>query len=167
MGVKSFGLGGDEVVREGQQRAASVMETIVSEPKGLGYGALRRWKIALREGHMASVFEVVKVLDSYQSLRDQRESTPATAETEGFFTELGAQVQMQGGLIRDHTVRLGELSPAMFERSLEHEQKRTTVRLGALWRPVLTLEAWAGRHVAARTPGDERSCYCFGAGEGP
>ncbi|GJZ38846.1 hypothetical protein Tco_0585409 [Tanacetum coccineum] len=43
-------------------------------------------------------------------------ATPATAETEGFLTELGAQVEMQGGLIRDHAVRLEELSPDLFER---------------------------------------------------
>ncbi|GKD16646.1 hypothetical protein Tco_1205804 [Tanacetum coccineum] len=40
----------------------------------------------------------------------------ATAETEGFLTELGARVEMQGGLIRDHSIRLEELSPALFER---------------------------------------------------
>ncbi|GJS24847.1 hypothetical protein Tco_0453479 [Tanacetum coccineum] len=43
-------------------------------------------------------------------------ATPATAETEGFLTELGAQVEMQGGLIREHAARLEELSPALFER---------------------------------------------------
>ncbi|GJR06176.1 hypothetical protein Tco_0529160 [Tanacetum coccineum] len=43
-------------------------------------------------------------------------SSPATAETEGFLTELGAQVEMQRGLIRDHTVQLGEISSALFER---------------------------------------------------
>ncbi|GKC22000.1 hypothetical protein Tco_1024150 [Tanacetum coccineum] len=31
-------------------------------------------------------------------------ASPATAETEGFVIELGAQVEMQGGLIHDHTV---------------------------------------------------------------
>ncbi|GJT92856.1 hypothetical protein Tco_1081701 [Tanacetum coccineum] len=70
-------------------------------------------------------------------------ATPATAETEGFLTELGAQVEMQRGLIRDHAVRLEELSPALFERSLEHEQERVTVNFGALWRPMLALESWA------------------------
>ncbi|GKD98351.1 hypothetical protein Tco_1382248 [Tanacetum coccineum] len=40
----------------------------------------------------------------------------ATSEIDGFFTELGAWVEMQGGLICDHMVRLGELSPALFER---------------------------------------------------
>ncbi|GJX57774.1 hypothetical protein Tco_0287671 [Tanacetum coccineum] len=43
-------------------------------------------------------------------------ATPAVVETGGFLTELGAQVQMQGGLISDHAVRLEELSPALFER---------------------------------------------------
>ncbi|GJW17030.1 hypothetical protein Tco_0024466 [Tanacetum coccineum] len=43
-------------------------------------------------------------------------ATPATDETEGCLTELGAQVEMQGGLIRDHVVRLEELLPALFER---------------------------------------------------
>ncbi|GKF71495.1 hypothetical protein Tco_0207609, partial [Tanacetum coccineum] len=42
-------------------------------------------------------------------------ATPATAETKGFLTELGAQVKMQRGLICDHAVRLEELSPALFE----------------------------------------------------
>ncbi|GKC26224.1 hypothetical protein Tco_1033518 [Tanacetum coccineum] len=77
-------------------------------------------------------------------------ATPATAETEGFLTELGAQVEMQGGLIRDHAVRLEELSPALFERSLEHEQERVAVTFGALWRPVLALESWAGQTDAQR-----------------
>ncbi|GKE75400.1 hypothetical protein Tco_1537441 [Tanacetum coccineum] len=43
-------------------------------------------------------------------------ATTAAVETKGFLTELGAQFKMQGGLIRDHAVRLEELSPALFER---------------------------------------------------
>ncbi|GJX19365.1 hypothetical protein Tco_0222042 [Tanacetum coccineum] len=56
--VKSLGLRADEVVPRGQQRAASVMETAVGEPLGLGYGVLRRQGIASREGQMPSVFKV-------------------------------------------------------------------------------------------------------------
>ncbi|GJY78931.1 hypothetical protein Tco_0484732 [Tanacetum coccineum] len=51
-------------------------------------------------------------------------ATPATAETEGFLTKLGAQVEM----------------------SLEYEQERVAVTFGAIWRPVLALEAWAGEN---------------------
>ncbi|GJS20084.1 hypothetical protein Tco_0448716 [Tanacetum coccineum] len=77
-------------------------------------------------------------------------ATPVTAETEGFLIELGAQVKMQEGLICDHAVRLEELSPALFERSLKHEQKRVAVTFGALWRPVLALESWSGQTDAQR-----------------
>ncbi|GKC65766.1 hypothetical protein Tco_1098364 [Tanacetum coccineum] len=77
-------------------------------------------------------------------------ATPATTETEGFLTELGAQVEMQKGLIRDHAVRLEELSPALFERSLEHEQERVVVTFGALCGPVLALELWAAQTDAQR-----------------
>ncbi|GJR64409.1 hypothetical protein Tco_0010474 [Tanacetum coccineum] len=55
-----------------------------------------------------------------------------------------------GGLIRDHAVRLEELSPALFERSLKHEQERVAMTFGALWRPVLALESWAGQMDAQR-----------------
>ncbi|GJX75811.1 hypothetical protein Tco_0322622, partial [Tanacetum coccineum] len=42
MRVESLDLGGDEVVPEGQQRTALVIETAMGEPLGLGYRALRR-----------------------------------------------------------------------------------------------------------------------------
>ncbi|GJU96423.1 hypothetical protein Tco_1321179 [Tanacetum coccineum] len=42
-------------------------------------------------------------------------ATPATAETGGFFTELGAQVEMQGGLIRDHAGENQELRLQLIE----------------------------------------------------
>ncbi|GJW51159.1 putative reverse transcriptase domain-containing protein [Tanacetum coccineum] len=250
MRVESLGLGGDEAVPEGQQRATPVVETAVGEPLGLGYGALRRQEIALGEGRMPSVFEVGQssrsvpeperpervsalrqpTLTTWIDPEDDRVyidvpaypppappvqtppspewssgslpvspapsivplpisspmipltipspvASPATAEAEGFLTELGARVEMQGGLIHDHTVRLGELSPALFERydrdigelftrsgavrdeifsqryrfrSLEHEQERVAVTFGAIWRPVLALESWAGQTDAQR-----------------
>ncbi|GKF85963.1 hypothetical protein Tco_0253790, partial [Tanacetum coccineum] len=76
--------------------------------------------------------------------------------------------QDAGGLIRDHAVRLEELSPALFERynrdigelftrsgavrdgifsqryrfrSLEYEYERVVVTFGAIWRPVLALDS--------------------------
>ncbi|GJU12860.1 hypothetical protein Tco_1135256 [Tanacetum coccineum] len=45
-------------------------------------------------------------------------ASPATAKTERFLTELGAKVEMQGGLICDHAVRLEELSPFLFNRQV-------------------------------------------------
>nr|GEX93062.1 hypothetical protein [Tanacetum cinerariifolium] len=162
--VESLGLGGDEVVPEGQQRAAPVVETAMGEPLGLGYEALRRREIALGEGRMPSVFEVgqnSRFIPDSERLKRESElkkptlttwivledapsivplpisspmisltvpslvASPATAEAEGFLTELGAHVEMYGGLIHDPS------------------------------------------HFAARATGDERSRYYLGVGEGP
>ncbi|GJW27502.1 hypothetical protein Tco_0044377 [Tanacetum coccineum] len=69
-------------------------------------------------------------------------ATPATAETKGFLPELGAQVEIQEGLIRDH---------AWYQfRSLEYEQERVLVTFRAIWRLVLALESWAGQTDAQR-----------------
>ncbi|GJV29928.1 hypothetical protein Tco_1386376 [Tanacetum coccineum] len=75
-------------------------------------------------------------------------ATPATAETEGFLTKLGAQVEMQGDgfvIIRDEI-----FSQRYWFKSLEHEQKRVAMTFGALWRPVLALESWASQMDAQR-----------------
>nr|GEV02754.1 hypothetical protein [Tanacetum cinerariifolium] len=59
-GIKSdgLGLGEEEVVPKGLQRAVPVVGTAVSEPLGLGYGALRRRELALEEDHVYNTFEV-------------------------------------------------------------------------------------------------------------
>ncbi|GJV70515.1 hypothetical protein Tco_1490510 [Tanacetum coccineum] len=58
MRVESFGLGGDDVVPKGQQWAAPIVETAVSEPLRLEYGALRHRELSLKEDHVYSTFEV-------------------------------------------------------------------------------------------------------------
>ncbi|GJY46014.1 hypothetical protein Tco_0435077, partial [Tanacetum coccineum] len=55
---EGFGLGEEEVVPEGQQRAALVMEIAVGEPLGLGYVVLRYRELATEEGQRYSTFEV-------------------------------------------------------------------------------------------------------------
>ncbi|GJR98803.1 hypothetical protein Tco_0270977 [Tanacetum coccineum] len=206
----------------------------LGEPLRLGYRALRRREIVLREGQMPSVFEVghgsrsvpepkrpervsalrQPILTTWIDLEDSRAyidvpaypppastvqtppspewlsgsllvfpapstvpspisspmipltvpslvASPATVEVEGFLTKLGAQVEMQGGLIHDHMVQLGELSPALFERydrdigelftrsgavrdeifSQRYRLRSLAVTFGAIWRPVLAVES--------------------------
>ncbi|GJX34755.1 hypothetical protein Tco_0246312 [Tanacetum coccineum] len=214
MRVESLGLGGDEVVHEGQQRAAPVVDTAVGEPLRLGYGALRRWEIASREGQMPSVFKVGQgsgsvpkperpkrvstlrqpTLTTWIDLKDGRayigvpayppptppvQTPPSPEWSSGSLSVSPApsivpspisspMIPLTGGLIHDHTIRLGELSPALFERydrdigelftrsgavrdeifsqryllrSLEHEQERVAVTFGAILRQVLALES--------------------------
>ncbi|GKE63836.1 hypothetical protein Tco_1514203 [Tanacetum coccineum] len=79
-------------------------------------------------------------------------ATPAAVETEGFVTELGAQVQMD---IRELFARSGAVKEEILSqryrfRSLKYEQERVAVTFGAIWRPVLTLEAWVGQTDAQR-----------------
>ncbi|GJX11241.1 hypothetical protein Tco_0201100, partial [Tanacetum coccineum] len=124
-----------------------VMGTVVSAPLGLGYGALRHRKLALEEGDVYSTFEVGQGSGSapeserpervsafrqptFTTWTDSEDATPAAVETEGFLTELGAQVQMQGGLISDHAVRLEELSSDLFER-YDRDIGELFTRLGA------------------------------------
>ncbi|GKB29035.1 hypothetical protein Tco_0868436 [Tanacetum coccineum] len=95
---------------------------------------------------------------------------------EGQFIEIGAQLELFRGILYDHTHRLDAMPSTLFAgidrdvrelytrsgvvkdeifsqryrfRSLELEQERTAMTFGALWRPVLALEAWAG-HVDTR-----------------
>nr|GEV02290.1 hypothetical protein [Tanacetum cinerariifolium] len=90
------------------------------------------------------------------------------------FIEVGAQLELYWSILQDHT----QLPPTLFAeidrdmrelytrsravrdeifsqryqfRSLEHEQERTVVTFGALWRPVLALWAWAGRVDTQKT----------------
>ncbi|GKC31565.1 hypothetical protein Tco_1038859 [Tanacetum coccineum] len=133
-GVESDGLGLEkDVVPRGQQQAASVMGTTVSTPLWLRYGALRRQELVLKEDH--------PTLTSWTDPEDGMVYIDVPAYP------LPAPLE---GLIHDHAIRLDELSPALFERSLEYEQERVTVTFGAIWRPVLALESWASQTDSQR-----------------
>ncbi|GKE73006.1 hypothetical protein Tco_1535047 [Tanacetum coccineum] len=179
MGVESLSLGGDEDVPRGQQRATSVAETAVGEPLGLGYGALRCREIASGEGQMPSVFKVedgIVYIDvpAYPTLAPPAQTPPSPEWSSGslpispapFIVPLpisslmiSLTVPSLGGLIRDHTIRLEELSLALFERydrdigelftrsrvvrdeifsqryrfrNLEHEHERVAVTFGVI-----------------------------------
>nr|GEY07951.1 hypothetical protein [Tanacetum cinerariifolium] len=191
-GVEIDGLGleeEEEVVPEGQQRAASVMRTVVSAPLGLGYGALRHRELALEGDHIYSTFEVGQGSDSAPEPErpdrvsasrqptlttwiDPEDSSPMATSTatipvdEDQFIEVGAQLKLYRSILQDHTQHLDAMPPILFAEIDRDEM--TVVTFGALWRPVLTLEAWAGRdRSVARATGDERSCYCIGAGKEP
>ncbi|GJS20086.1 hypothetical protein Tco_0448718 [Tanacetum coccineum] len=79
-------------------------------------------------------------------------ATPATAETERFLTELGAQVEMDIGELftRLRAVRDEILSQRYQFRSLEHEQERVALTFGALWRLVLAQEWWLAKERRTR-----------------
>ncbi|GKA75508.1 hypothetical protein Tco_0781886 [Tanacetum coccineum] len=150
--VESDGFGleeEEEAVPGGQQQAAPVVGTAVTPP----VQTLPSPEWTFGSLLISPSYSVVPSPMISQTVPSPV-ATPATAETEGFLTEPGAQVDMQGGLIRDHAVQLEELSPALFKRyqfwSLEYEQEMVAVTFGAIWRPVLALESWAGQTDAHR-----------------
>nr|GEU56731.1 hypothetical protein [Tanacetum cinerariifolium] len=95
---------------------------------------------------------------------------------ESEFLEVEAQLDLHRSILYDHTQCLDALPPTLFKgydrdlrelytssrevrdeiysqhyrlRSLKQERERATVTFGAIWRPVLALESWAG-HVDAQ-----------------
>nr|GEY16792.1 hypothetical protein [Tanacetum cinerariifolium] len=101
--VESIGLRGDEAVLEGQQRAASVMETTMDT-------AITEWSFGSLPISPAPSIVPLLISSPMISLTiPSLIASPATVEAERFLTELRAQVEMHEGLIRDHIVRLWEL----------------------------------------------------------
>ncbi|GKE22891.1 hypothetical protein Tco_1434403 [Tanacetum coccineum] len=92
-------------------------------------------------------------------------ASPATAETKGFFTELGARVEMQEGLIHDHTVRLKELSPALFER-YDKDIGELFTRSGVVRDEIFSQRA-ALWHAISDTQGENRELRLQLAEESP
>ncbi|GJW76594.1 hypothetical protein Tco_0138276 [Tanacetum coccineum] len=106
-------------------------------------------------------------------------ATPTTTISvdEDQFLKVGVQLELHRSILHDHTQRLDALPPTLIMdidkdvrelytrsgvvrdeiflqrymfRSLEQEQERVVVTFGALWRPVLSLEAWTGQTDAQR-----------------
>ncbi|GKA64624.1 hypothetical protein Tco_0764331 [Tanacetum coccineum] len=201
MRVKSLGLGGDEAVPEGQQRAAPIVKASMDPKDGRAYIDVPaypppappvqtppspEWSSGSLPVSTAPSIVPSPILSPMIPLTvPSPVASPATVKAEGFLTELGAQVEMQEGLIHDHMVQLGDLSPSLFERydrdigelftrsgavrdeifsqryrprSLEHEQERVAVTFGAIWRPILALESWAGHMDTQRAA----PCHAIG-----
>nr|GEZ14520.1 hypothetical protein [Tanacetum cinerariifolium] len=180
-------------------RAVSVVDAAMSEPLGLGYGAAMRRTLELIEEIAPSTYEGVKRVSAFRQptlvtwvdpeddkvYTDVLAYAPPAAPVqtppshewslatisidEDQFIEIGAQLELYGSILHDHTQRLNALPPTLVKdidrdvrelynksgvvrdeiflqrymfRSLKREQERTVVTFGALWRPVLALEEW-------------------------
>ncbi|GJZ13963.1 hypothetical protein Tco_0549193 [Tanacetum coccineum] len=95
-------------VSEDAEDEGPTVEDEILQQEDEGHAEVVRAPCRMNERHGSA--------DGSHRLTDEVHTMPATAETEGFLTELGAQVEMHGGLIHDHVVQLEDLSPALFER---------------------------------------------------
>nr|GEX36056.1 hypothetical protein [Tanacetum cinerariifolium] len=145
-----LGLGEEEAVPEGQQRAVLVVGTVVNEP--LGFRSER-----------VLVFRK-PTLTTWTDPKDAT-LTATIPVDEDQFIEIDRDA-------RELYTRSGEVRDKIFSqsyrfKSLKHEQEKTDVTFGALSRPVLALEARAGPdRFTMRATRDEGSCECVGAGGG-
>nr|GEX78617.1 hypothetical protein [Tanacetum cinerariifolium] len=118
MRVESLGLGGDAAVPKGQQQAALVVKTAVSEPLELGQGS----RFVLEPERLERVSALRQpILTTWIDPEDAPSIVPSpisspmipltipshvashvTTETKGFLTKLGPRVEMHEGLIHDH-----------------------------------------------------------------
>ncbi|GKE47071.1 hypothetical protein Tco_1478329, partial [Tanacetum coccineum] len=165
----------EEVVPRGQQQTALVIGTTVSAPLVLGYGALRRRELALEEGDVYTTFEVGQGFGSApESERPERVST-FRRPTLTTWTDLEDGMiyidipdypppapPVQTPPSPEYDRDMGELftrSRAVKDeifyqryqfRSLKYKQESVAVTFGAIWRPLLAFEAWAGQTDAQR-----------------
>ncbi|GJR88493.1 hypothetical protein Tco_0212504 [Tanacetum coccineum] len=160
---EGYGLDDESHGRDDESRGIDDEgHSVESDRLGLGYEALRRRELVLEEGDVYSTFEAGQGYGSAPEFErpeptlttwtDPKDATPAAVKTGGFLTELGAQVEMQGGLIRDHAVRLEELSPALFER-YERDIEELFTRSRAVRE-----EIFSQRHGQARRMPREQLC---------
>nr|GEX26938.1 hypothetical protein [Tanacetum cinerariifolium] len=162
-----LGLGEEEAVPEGQQRAVLVVGTAVSEPLGLGYGVLRRRELALEEDHAYSTFK--PTLTTWTDPKDGMVyievpvypppavpvQTPPSPEWTSGSLPISPSPFIVPSLVSSPMIPLTVPSPIASPMatstaiiSVDEDlfiEERTAVTFGALWRPMLALEAWAGR----------------------
>ncbi|GJW36130.1 hypothetical protein Tco_0059050 [Tanacetum coccineum] len=131
----------EEAASEEQQQAVSVEDAVADEPLGLRYRAARLRALELAEGPapyiecvMPLVRALVQTLTSHEwssgslpisltsltvpspvaSLETTLAATIAVEEDE--LIEVGAQLELHGSILHEHTQRLDALTPTLFER---------------------------------------------------
>ncbi|GJW73468.1 hypothetical protein Tco_0132838, partial [Tanacetum coccineum] len=167
---EGLGLEEEEAVPEGQQQAVPVVKTAASEPLGLGYEALRLLELAVGEDQVPSTYEVVQ---SSRSMPEQQEDdrvytnipiyppvapvqTPLSPEwssatisvDEDQFLKVGAQLELHGSILQDHTQRLDALPPTMIadiDRDVRELYTRSEVVRDEIFSRPLEIQEMRGR----------------------
>nr|GEZ35233.1 hypothetical protein [Tanacetum cinerariifolium] len=141
---EGLGLEGseEEDVPEGQQRVASVVETAMGEPLGLGYEVLRRQELAVEEDQVYNTFEtpsssewsfgslLVSLAPSVVPLPIPSPMISLTVPSpiaslvttltatifidEDQFIKVRVQLELHESILHDHTQRLDAMPPTLF-----------------------------------------------------
>nr|GEX86267.1 hypothetical protein [Tanacetum cinerariifolium] len=140
----------EEDAPKGQQQAVLVVDTVVDEPLGPCYGALRRHESALGEGSVPSKSEARQSSRSASEQQRVEETpaprppvlpilvaSPATTPTttiavdEDEFLEVEAQLELYEGILHGHTQHLDALPPTLFE-IYDRDLRELYIRLRAV-----------------------------------
>ncbi|GJT47796.1 hypothetical protein Tco_0973953 [Tanacetum coccineum] len=165
----------EEAALEGQQQAVPVVDTSASEPLGLGYRAARHRALESTEEIAPSTYEPTLV--AWVDPEDGRVYTdiptyappaaPVQTPPSPEWSSCSLPISPSSPVVPSPIALLVATTTAIISvdedhfwrfRSLEREQERATVTFGALWRPVLALEAWVG-HVDTRMADMSRDRY--------
>ncbi|GJZ07966.1 hypothetical protein Tco_0542249 [Tanacetum coccineum] len=108
----------EEAVPEGQQQAVPVADTTASGPLGLGYRALRCCEISVGEDQVDPkddrvytdilIYPPVAPIKTPPSLKWLSGSLPISPSS-----PVGAQLELHGSILHDHTQRLDALPPTL------------------------------------------------------
>nr|GEW93724.1 hypothetical protein [Tanacetum cinerariifolium] len=113
---KGPGLEDKDAAPMGQQQAVSIVDTAMDEPLGLGYEELRRRELALGEGSVPSTFKIGQSISTfYQDIEIDPQSCVPVQTSTSLLWSLGAQLELHGSILHDHTQRLDALPPTLFE----------------------------------------------------
>ncbi|GJT32692.1 hypothetical protein Tco_0923111 [Tanacetum coccineum] len=129
----------EETAYKDRQQAIPVKGITTDEPLGLGYGTDRRCALELAEDIARNTFEAGQSSRTTPSVR-----CISTYTSRGYgsdISELYDRLAAVRGKIHSQSFRVG---------SMEQGQEQDTITFGALWRPVLAFEAWAGETDAQR-----------------
>ncbi|GJR01783.1 hypothetical protein Tco_0524767 [Tanacetum coccineum] len=165
----------EEATLKGHQQAVLVVDTAADKPLGLGYGALRCHELALGDGSRVEetptprprvrttwvdlvdgiVYTDISVdvpparvlVQTPPSPEWSSGSLPVSPSSPAVPTLVTSPVTTPAAII---VVGEDEFLELYGLRSLEQEQEGDTVTFGAIWRPVLALESWAGYVDAQR-----------------
>ncbi|GKA92675.1 hypothetical protein Tco_0814600 [Tanacetum coccineum] len=120
----------EEAAPEGQQQAVPVVDTAVSEPLGLGYGAARRHTLELTEEIAPSTFHR-HPSSFHHPIRFRSWNIATTISVdEDHILEVGAQLKLLGSILHDHTQHLDALPLTLFE-GYDKDLRKLYTRSGA------------------------------------
>ncbi|GJT09678.1 hypothetical protein Tco_0856720 [Tanacetum coccineum] len=129
----------DEAVPEGEQQAVPVADTIMGEPLGLGYGALRRRELAVEEDQVLSTFEVdpedsrvYNDIPTYVPPVAHVQTPPSPEWSSGSLPiSPSSLLELHGSILHDHTQRLDALPPTLFA-DIDRDVRDLYTRSGAV-----------------------------------